>query len=205
MKNILSKYVYGFSLLEVMIALLLFAISFTSLMLVQTRATNLAINTKNISLSTAFARMKLNECKGKVKKIIPSISDFKEEGNFADLGYEKFSWECHAPRFSMSHLSAQDIEKSVKNETPEALKTKNNGISSSVMQMITDGLSEAVRELVVIIRWKENNIDEETRVVTHVTDVNAMARLSLMLGQGAKMTNKNTTPPGEKPKEEVAR
>jgi hypothetical protein len=38
----------------------------------------------------------------------------------------------------------------------------------------------------VIIRWTDNNIEDEMRVVTHVIDLNAMSNLSRMLDQGVK-------------------
>src|SRR5580704_519623 len=91
----------GFSLLEIMVALALLAISFTSLILVQARATRLSMETKRISISTELARYKLTDCQREVAKNIGAASDFKTEGDFLELGLADFTWECHAPRFNM--------------------------------------------------------------------------------------------------------
>ncbi|HXW60428.1 MAG TPA: type II secretion system protein, partial [Myxococcota bacterium] len=91
----------GFTLLEVMVALALLALSFTALLMVQGRATSLALEARTLSIATQLLRVQLVECKQKVQKVISSVSDFKEEGNFSEFGYEQFTWECHAPKFNM--------------------------------------------------------------------------------------------------------
>src|SRR5271165_7145642 len=89
----------GFTLLEIMVALALLALSFTALLLVQGRATNVAIEARMLSMATQLARYQLMECGREAQKMIASASDFKLEGDFSELGFEKFSWECHAPKF----------------------------------------------------------------------------------------------------------
>ena len=192
----------GFSLLEVMVAFAILALSITSLLLVQSRATRLAIEAHDISLATQLARLQLLECKRQVQKNISAVSDFKLEGNFSELGYENFRFECHAPKFNMKTPSASGLEESLKKNAKEAAK-KDVGttasISSPFISMVTDALGNSVRELVVIIRWTKNDIEDELRVVTHVIDLTAMSGLSRMLSQGAK--NLGQTAP-EKPKGE---
>jgi|SRR5579871_1454384 len=197
----------GFSLLEILVALLLVAVSFTTLFLVQGRATKLAAQARNISIATSLARLQLFECKREAQKVIGSASDFNEEGDFTDVGYANFKWECHAPKFNMKPPSASKIEESVKAKAGDTQK-KDVGTSSSVsapfIALITESLGNAVRELAVIVRWNENNVDEELRVVTHIIDLAPMATLSRMLSQGVKTFEKspakktpeqNPTPP----------
>lgn len=179
----------GFSLLEVMVALALLAISFTTLILAQGRATRLAIQAKQISISTQLARYQLMECKREVQKNIGMVSDFKMEGDFSEIGQPDFSWECHAPKFNMKPPSATQIEATAKKNTPknqEGSASQVSGMSAPFIGMITDSLGTAVRELVVIVRWKDGEIEEETRVVTHVVDLVPIAALSRMLSQGAE-------------------
>ncbi len=101
-----EKYRHGFSLLEVMVALALLAVSFTSLILVQARATRLADQARNITLATQLARYQLMECKNEVQKKIATVSDFNIEGDYEDLGYPNYKWECHAPKFNMKPPAA---------------------------------------------------------------------------------------------------
>lgn len=179
----------GFSLLEVMVAIALLAMSFTMLILVQGRATKLASESRNISIATQLARMQLLECQREVKKDIASASDISLEGDFSEQGFPKFKWECHAPRFNMKTPSASDLEQGLKKNSPESAK-KDVGATSTVsapfIAMITDALGDSVRELMVIVRWMETTVEDELRVVTHVIDPTPMTALSRMLAQGAK-------------------
>lgn len=197
---------YGFSLLEVMVALALLATSFTGLFLVQARATRLAFEARNISVATQLARYQLMECKNEVQKRISSVSDFALDGDFTDLGFENFRWECHAPKFNMKPPSATEVDRNFKKAASSDKKAKDMSATASVsspfISMITDALGESVRELVVIIRWTDASVEDEVRVVTHVIDFNAMSNLSRMLDQGVKtfqesMGTKEEKPPGE--------
>ncbi len=192
----------GFNLIEVMVALLLLAITFTTLILVQGRATALAGQAKNLSIATELARLQLMECKREASKTISSVSDFKEDGDFTDLGFPRFKWECHAPRFNMKPPSASKMEENLKNKAGDSVKqdvSTTSSVSAPFIAMITDTLSNAVRELVVIVRWPESKAEEELRVVTHIIDLAPMSGLARMLSQGVKAFEK--TQPKKSPDE----
>lgn len=199
-----AKKIYrrGFTLLEIMVALALLALSFTALFLVQGRATSLALEARMLSIATQLARYQLQECKREAQKMIASASDFKLEGDFKELGFENFTWECHAPKFNMKPPSASEVEKSAKAHTPDANKKDSKAAAASNMSpfitLITDTLGNSVRELVVIVRWSDNDIADEVRVVTHVIDLSSMQVLARMLKQGAEQLDKSQ---GAKPKE----
>lgn len=181
--------IYAFTLLEVMVALALLALSFTGLLLVQARSTNLALEAQNISIATQLARLQLVECKKETHKVLSSVSDLKLEGDFSELGYEKFKWECHAPKFNMKTPSATQLEERAKKKATEAKKADAGASASTmspILSLITDSLSNAVRELVVIVRWGEEEAADEVRVATHVIDIAPMNALGKMLKQGAQ-------------------
>jgi prepilin-type N-terminal cleavage/methylation domain-containing protein len=186
----------GFSLLEVVVALAVLAISFTSLVLVQARATRMAQRANNLSVATPLARMQLLECKNLVEKNISAMSDFFLDGNFALLGYPDFTFECHAPKFSMRAPSESAVETGLKKK---ALKTGNQDIGASnqvvspFISMITDSLGNAIRELTVIVRWKNNAVEDEIRVVTHVVDLTPISALARMIGQGIENLPQSST------------
>lgn len=177
----------GFSLLEVIVALALLAISFTSLILVEARAINMAQKANMLSIATGLIKTQLLECKKIVAKEIASTSDFSLTGDFSDIGHADFSYECHAPKFSMHAPSESKVEAGLKKK---AQKTGNDNIGASnqmaspFISMITDSLGNALRELTVIVRWKDNAIEDEIRVVTHVIDLAPLSMLSRSLAQG---------------------
>lgn len=203
--NRLFKGSSGFNLIEVMVALAILALSFTALILAQVRTTKLAISGRNITIATTLARMKLMECKREVKKQIAAISDFESSGDFSEEGFPQFSFECHAPKFNVKPPSASELDEGLKKRTGEASKEKkpemNMGLAGSIIELVTDNLSDAIRELCVIIRWKDGNADEEMRVVTHVIDTLPMGRLALIL---SKQADGSASKP-EKPKEQLRR
>lgn len=184
----------GFSLLEVMVAFSLLALSFTTLFLVQGRVTRMAIEARNISVATSLARVQLAECSREVKKIVASASDFKLEGDFLEQGFDGFSFECHAPKFNMKTPSTSDLEKGIKSrggKNEQAKSGQTSSVAAPFISMITNSLSDSVRELSVIIRWQDGDVEDELRVTTHVIDHNAMAILSRTLSQGAKSFGQN--------------
>jgi prepilin-type N-terminal cleavage/methylation domain-containing protein len=192
----------GFSLLEVMIALAILALSFTGLLLVQARATKMAIAAKEISLATQLARYQLMECSREVVKKIGAVTDYESQGDFAALGFEKITWECHAPRFNVKPPSESQIQDSVKKNAPvgEKAPATDSSMAAPIIGMITETLSNAVRELCVIIRWDVEPNQSELRVVTHVTDPTAMAGLARMISQSSSFTkNKGTQAPAPTP------
>ena len=67
-KRAQKTYRRGFTLLEIMVALALLALSFTALFLVQGRATNLALQARTLSMATQLARLQLQECKREAQK-----------------------------------------------------------------------------------------------------------------------------------------
>jgi prepilin-type N-terminal cleavage/methylation domain-containing protein len=183
-----GHFLRGFSLLEVMVALAILALSFAGLLLVQARATDLAVQARNISIATQLARLQLIECKEKAQKAISSVGDFKLEGDFSEQGHENFTFECHAPKFNMKTPSASKIDEQAKKKAPEDKKGEMQSSASAmspILTLITDSLGNAVRELVVIVRFGEEQAQDEVRVVTHVIDLSPMSVLDKMLKQGA--------------------
>jgi prepilin-type N-terminal cleavage/methylation domain-containing protein len=183
----------GFTLLEVMVALAILAFSFVSLVLLQGRAVNWALQARNISIATQLARYQLAECKKEAQKKIAAVGDLNLEGDFTDFGYPNFTWECHAPKLNIKLPSDTELTKVAKKKAGEAdVKNKVGDVNTTASAMspfvsiISDTISNSLRELAVIVRWKEGEIPEEVRVVTHVTDHAAMIALSRVLSQGAE-------------------
>lgn len=188
----------GFTLMEVMIALLILAFSFTALLLVQSRATKLALDAKNISVATSLARLKLYECQMEIERNIAAASDIHTEGDFKEQGFPDIKWECHAPKFHAKPPSAEQVAEAADKKAPKgkdgAKAETDTSLISPLIGMVTESIGDAVRELAVIIRYGDN---EEFRVVTHVVDVNAMAGLARMLSQGS--SKKNEEPKKKQP------
>lgn len=199
MHNNKQKNFLAFSLLEVMIALMLLSLSLTSLLLVQSRTTKMAIEARNVSIATQFARLQLAECKKKAIEKITAVSDFQMQGDFESLGYKNFTWECHAPKLSIKPPSESKLDNLAKNsvDKKDVKNTKmDTGSASAVISLVTNALNDALRELTVIVRFKDGNHEDEVRVVTHVVDLGVASGLARMISSQSGMPNqsKNNNP-----------
>lgn len=191
----------GFTLLEVMVAIALLALGLVLLLSVQARSIKLAQQARNMSVATGLARAKLYDCTQDLLKKGFSIGDYDEEGDFRDEEMESFFWECHAYKPDLPVADVTDVttglqaaagmmggeSDSVNAGVAEQAAGMGAGMLAPVMSQISSVVGESIRELVVIVRWKEGELWEELRVTTHVIDktqINAIAgQLQGMAGQ----------------------
>jgi general secretion pathway protein I len=191
----------GFSLLEVMVAIALLALGLVLLLSVQARSIQMAQQARNMSVATGLARAKLYDCTHDLLKKGFSIGDYKEVGDFRDEKMESFFWECHAYKPELPVADVTDVttglqaaagmmggqSDSVNASAAEQAAGMGAGMLAPVMSQISSVLGDSLRELVVIVRWKEGESWEELRVTTHVIDktpINAIAaQLQGMAGQ----------------------
>lgn len=199
----------GFSLLEVMIAMAIMGLSLVYLFQAQTRSIHLAAKGRALNIATQLARKKLIDCKYDLLKKGFSIGDYEKEGTFEEDGYKDYTWECHGLRFNMPPPSPDAISK--------AMKIQGNGGNSATggadiganmlapfFGLISTTLGDSIRELVIIVHWREQEVNEDLRVVTHVVDTKPMSDLASLLrtqmpavpGQPPPGTSPPPPPPG---------
>jgi general secretion pathway protein I len=183
----------GFSLLEVLVAVALLALGLTGLFLAQARSLELARQTRELSVATGLARMKLLECQDDLLKKGFSIGDYDEEGNFDDDGYAEFFWECHAYKPDIPTGDASDIQEGLSSGGAAAggagalggalgggggganpMAEMGAGMIAPVLSQISDVMGESIREMVVIVRWREGEEWTDIRVTTHLIDLKGM-------------------------------
>jgi len=182
----------GFSLLEVMIAMAIMGLSLVYLFHAQARSMQLAAKGRALNIATQLARKQLVDCEFDLLKKGFAISDYESEGNFEKEGYKDYLWECHGLRFNMPAPSPEAIQKAIKSQTkamsqgPESMGADfATSALAPFFGLVSNTLGDSIRELVVIIRWKEAEIDEELKVVTHVTDPRPLSELAGILQQQA--------------------
>jgi general secretion pathway protein I len=180
----------AFSLLEVMVALAILTVGMVSLLQVQARSAQLAIEARELTVATMLARGKLYDCQTDLLKKGFSVGDYDEEGNFDDESYPKFYWECHAFKPEMPTGDGVGDMASAASALGGAAggdAAADNGAADMSMQMLAPVLQQmasvmgdSIRELVVIVRWGEGEDRRDIRVTTHVIDktpVNGVAQM----------------------------
>ncbi len=191
----------AFSLLEVMVALAILGVGLVSLLQVQSRSAQLAIEAREMSVATMLARAKLYDCQHDLLKKGFSIGDYDEDGNFDDEGYPKIFWECHgyAPEMptgdgvgdtgsaaSMFGGSATGGAGASGSGAATPGSDMSMGMLAPVIQQMASVMKDSIRELVVIVRWGEGDARQELRVTTHVIDKQPMNRVSQMIQQQSR-------------------
>lgn len=175
-----STALQGFTLLEVMFAIALMAMGLIYLLDAQSRSIRMAEKGRSLIIASELARKKLLDCKADMLKKGFSPTDYNEEGDFAEEGFDDFTWECHGTRFDMPMPSQDLIAQGMKAQAGG--QTKPGGemgaaILAPFFGLVANTLGDSVRELVTIVRWKSGEESEEMQVTTHVTEGTALWRV----------------------------
>jgi general secretion pathway protein I len=191
----------AFSLLEVMVALAILAVGLVSLLQVQSRSAQLAIEAREMSVATMLARSKLYDCQHDLLKKGFSIGDYDADGNFDDEGYPKIFWECHGYAPEMPTGDGVGDASSAASMFGGAGATSSGASGSSaappgsemsmgmlapVIQQMASVMKDSIRELVIVVRWGEGDERQELRVTTHVIDKAPVNRVAQMIQQQSR-------------------
>lgn len=176
----------AFSLLEVMIAMAIMGLSLVYLFEAQARSLKLAAKGRSLNIATQLARKKLIDCKYDLLKKGFAIGDYASEGTFEEEGYKDYKWECHGLRFNMPPPSPEAISKAMKAQSggppqPGAGMDFGANMLAPFFSLISTTLGDSIRELVLIVRWQEQSINEDLKVVTHVVNTKPMSDLAKLL------------------------
>ncbi|MEM7495368.1 MAG: type II secretion system protein [Myxococcota bacterium] len=179
----------GFSLPEIMVALVILSTSLFVLLRWHTQSIQLASRARDVIVATNLARGKVLDCRHLLReRNLDASARFDEEGNFAEEGHESFTWECHAYPLKLPVAGAAAAVSQLAGEADE---TGQAGIAASVagpwIDMIAQALSDAIRELVVIVRWPRGKKWEEMRMVAHVIDKTPLLPLLQSLQRGGQL------------------
>lgn len=183
-----------------MVAVALLSLGIVVLLQVQARSIQLAQQARNLSVATGLARAKLYDCEQDLRKKGFSIGDYDEEGRFEEKGFESFFWECHAYKPELPVPDATEITQGLTGAASSAAAS--SGASSSIASMASAGdaagmgasmlapvlgqvsqvVGESIRELVVIVKWREGELWEDLRVTTHLVDRAGIQQMAAGLG-----------------------
>ena len=167
----------GFTLLEVMIALAILAMTLVVLLEIVTNNVRATNHAKMTSAATFLARTKMVEIEDIVLENGFSEADESETGTFKDQGSPQFRWEYAIERIELPTDMAQKTQAQAQDQTqnakdPMAMMTGFlGGMMSSFIEPIRLGLEESVRRVTVRVFWDEIGRPDQTfEVVQYLTD-----------------------------------
>ena len=144
----------GFTLVEVMVAISILAISLTVLMSFSGNSMIRSGRAEALTVATMLARQRMAEAeieleKGALKGEFPE--EKSEEGQFEEP-FDEFKWSMEIKRV----------------ELPAPVTGQKGSIQDVVGQQLTKEISNTVRELKLTVLWTELGEEQQIDVVTHI-------------------------------------
>ncbi len=149
----------GFTLLEVMIALLILAVSLAVLM--QTQASSLAKagKARDMTIATLLARSKMIDIEQQVYDEGFSQGEQTEKGNFEDEGYPEITWEYRLAEIDLDLGMLSDLAGGFGQGDDGAVGGEGvDGIVGSLgglVEPLTQNIANSVRMCELTIQWPE--------------------------------------------------
>jgi general secretion pathway protein I len=187
----------GFSLLEVMVAIAIMAISLVVIVRITSMNVRAAAHSRLVTTATFLARSKLAAVEDDIITLGYTDSDQEDAGDFGDEGYPKVRWESLVERVELPTDIAAQAQQAAGEKTQEAqtgpssnplaaMSGMMGGFMSSLIEPVRIGLQESVRRVTVRVKWDEIGRDEQSfEVVTYMTDP---SKLDLAMGLPASGT-----------------
>jgi len=179
----------GFTLLEVMAALAILALTLVTLLSVITNNVRATARAQSLTTATFLARGKIVSLEdGLIEKGFQDL-DETDAGTFAEEGFRDFGWSTAIEKIQLPTDMAMTAQKEVgdksqKKDPMQALTGMIGGLMGMFIEPVRVGLEESVRRITVRVFWTERGRPEQSvEVVTYVTDP-AKLDLALSLGSG---------------------
>jgi general secretion pathway protein I len=167
----------GFTLLEVLMAMAILAVSLVVIFDTNGTSVRMAAYSRDMTHAALLARSKMLDLEWELRK--EGYSEFPEEmdGDFSDEGdeFERYSWTATIEKvefpFEVPCIDGQSI-------TIGPIQLDLCTVANQFKGMGKE-LSEAVREVKLVIAWKEGGRDRSIDVTSHFLDWN---RLKMITG-----------------------
>ena len=145
---------HGFTLLEVMIAVAILAVTLTTLMTFSGNTMIKSGRAERLLVATTLARQKMAEIELDLMKATKKgeFPDERSEDGKFDEPYDDYSWKMALRRV----------------ELPAPVMGEKGSIQETVGRELTKEISKTVRELKLTVLWQELGEEQTYEVVTHV-------------------------------------
>ncbi len=171
----------GFTLLEVMIALAILAVSFTTLLGTQSQALIITSYVRDVTVASFLARGKLVELEHHYKTEGFGTFDEEEDGDFGDEGYPSFKWQVKLEKIEADEGVLEEITAQLPQD-PDAIKDQmtsagpfagadlgglnfNPGMIFQGLPLFLEQLGEKVRRVSFEVQWPEGRKGKRTMTV----------------------------------------
>lgn len=194
-----ARSIRGFTLLEIMVALAILAMTLVVLLEIITNNVRATNHSKLTTTATFLARGKMIDIEDDIIANGFTDNDQTDEGTFKEQGFSGYRWQSLVERVELPTDLTQKAQqassdKALDSKDPmQALGGVMGGLMSSFLEPIRIGLQESVRRVTLRVFWDEAGRPDQTlEVVTFLTDP---AKLdSALTGTTGGAPGANTTP-----------
>lgn len=150
----------GFSLLEVMIAVVILGIALMPIINLQSTAVIASGRAQSMSVATALLRYQMAQLRLEVEKDLDEghLSDDKtDEGDFSEIGFPDYRWEM--------------VVRKIEIPAPPLPEEAGGELVKKIVANITEQMSKATREMKLRVYWKELEEEQSIDVTTHLVNL----------------------------------
>jgi prepilin-type N-terminal cleavage/methylation domain-containing protein len=183
----------GFTLLEVLIAVAILAVSLSSLMGSQINSMQATRFARDISAIALLAEYQIVEIEEKQRKDGWVTSDVKLEGDFSDHGYDDVEWECtinfiELPDYNQMMEAKDGADEASGMDDANVLTNSDQAFMGlgMVWPIVKHAIENSIRKVDCTVRWQQGNIPQEFLLQTFWTDPAALQQLP---GAGGEFTD----------------
>jgi prepilin-type N-terminal cleavage/methylation domain-containing protein len=183
----------GFTLLEVLIAVAILAVSLSSLMGSQINSMAATRYARDISAIALLAEYQLIEIEFEHRKEGFVSSDVKLDGDFSDHGYDDVEWECtihfiELPEYNQMLEAKEGMDEQTGAKDDNMMTTGDQAFAGlgAVWAIVKLAIENSIRKVDCTITWQQGNIEQEFVLQTFWTNPEALQQLP---GAGGEFTD----------------
>lgn len=189
--------VAGFTLLEVLVAVAILAISLTSLLTSQMNALRATRYAASITSMAFLAESKLVDIEWQIKEQDDGWGDNDKEfeGDFSEEGWPDVTYKCIADMIEMPEYTALQrmADASEGDDEPGlgGVDVQDAGEQAfdslgMVWPIIKEAVERAIRKASCTVYWTDGKIEREFRIDTYWTDPTALTQLPALGGESGE-------------------
>jgi prepilin-type N-terminal cleavage/methylation domain-containing protein len=178
----------GFTLLEVMAAVAILALTLVVLLSVITNNVRSTTHSQMITTATFLARGKMVSLEDTIIEKGFQDLDEEDDGTFEEEGFPSFTWTSAIEKIELPTDVGEKVqqssgEASQQKDPMQALTGMVGGLMGAFIEPVRVGLEESVRRVTLRVFWDERGRPgQSVDVITYVTDP---AKLDLALSLGS--------------------
>ncbi|MFA6034208.1 MAG: prepilin-type N-terminal cleavage/methylation domain-containing protein [Myxococcota bacterium] len=172
----------GFTLLEVMVAMAILAVSMSAIVGINVGAMAMSSKVKGLTVASFLARGKMIEVEEKIReKGFPDFST-KESGDFSEEGYPNIRWTSEIIKIKIPQVDPSKVDLgggltklSGSEQKPDSLGIGPSGggmgMLSAGIPMLMNQIENAIREVRVTVLWMDGKREQNMAVTTHIVNI----------------------------------